>query len=171
MIILGLDPGVATVGFGIIQAEGHNHKKIACGAITTPAGLPLARRLEQVYEDTKELISAFKPDAIAIEELFFNTNITTGIAVAHGRGMLLLAGQQAGIPMFEYTPSQVKQAVCGYGRAGKRQVIAMVTRILNMEAPPKPDDAADALAIALCHARSYTSQLLIDRGRKNCSTT
>lgn len=171
MIILGFDPGVATVGFGVIQAEGHSQRLLACGTVNTPAGLPLSRRLEQIYGDAGELIEKFKPEAIAIEELFFNTNITTGIAVAHGRGVLLLAGQQAGIPMFEYTPSQVKQAVAGYGRAAKRQVIAMVTRILNMESPPKPDDAADALAIALCHARARTSQLLMDRRRNNCSTT
>ncbi len=171
MIILGFDPGIATVGFGVIQTEEHRQHLLACGTINTAAGLPLSTRLEQIYIDAQELIAKFRPEAIAIEELFFNTNITTGIAVAHGRGILLLAGQQAGVPMFEYTPLQVKQAVAGYGRAGKRQVIAMVTRILNMPAPPKPDDAADALAIALCHARARTSQLLLDRGRKNCSTT
>ena len=171
MVILGFDPGIATVGFGVIQAEQNHLQLLACGAITTPAGLALSRRLEQIYGDAGELIAKFRPEAIAIEELFFNTNITTGIAVAHGRGILLLAGQQAGVPMFEYTPLQVKQAVAGYGRAGKRQVIAMVARLLSMKAPPKPDDAADALAIAICHARSRTSQLAIDRGRKNCSTT
>ena len=171
MIILGLDPGVATVGFGLLQVKKNEYHLLACGTINTSAGLSLANRLEQIYEDTKELIAKFKPEAIALESLFFNTNITTGIAVAHGRGVLLLAGQQAGVPLFEYTPPQVKQAVTGYGRASKRQVISMVTRLLHMQAPPKPDDAADALAIALCHARARTSQLLIDRGRNSCSTT
>ena len=171
MIILGLDPGIATVGFGVLNTSGNTQTLIRCGAVTTPAGIPLSDRLEQIYSDTTELIKIFKPDAIAIEELFFNTNITTGIAVAHGRGILLLAGKHSGVPMYEYTPLQVKMAVAGYGRAEKRQVMEMVKRILKLSAVPKPDDAADAVAIALCHARSSTSLLNLERGNNGCSTT
>ena len=164
MRILGIDPGIATVGFGVVDSERGRQKYISCGVITTPAGLPLSSRLDQIYEDLQELVSAVKPDCAAIEELFFNTNITTGIAVAHGRGVILLALSRAGVPIFEYTPLQVKQAVVGYGRAEKRQVIDMVKRILSMKAAPKPDDAADAVAIALCHARSATSLLNVNNG-------
>ena len=171
MRILGIDPGIATVGFGVVDSERGKQKFISCGVITTPPGIPLSERLEQIYSDLGELISSFSPDAVAVEELFFNTNITTGIAVAHGRGIILLAARHAGLPIFEYTPLQVKQAVVGYGRADKRQVIDMVKRILNMRAAPKPDDAADAVAIALCHARSATS-LINQNGRFDpCSTT
>ena len=169
MRILGIDPGIATVGFGVIDAERGRQKYITCGVITTPAGTSLSSRLEQIYEDLGQLIAAFSPDAMAVEELFFNTNITTGIAVAHGRGVVLLAARKCGVPVFEYTPLQVKQAVAGYGRAEKRQVIDMVKRLLNMKSAPKPDDAADAVAIALCHARSATS-LLNQGGNGTCST-
>ncbi len=171
MIILGLDPGIATVGFGIVNSIKNTQTLMRCGAVTTPPGIHLSDRLEQIYNDTTELIKIFKPDAIAIEELFFNTNITTGIAVAHGRGILLLAGKHAGIPMYEYTPLQVKMAVAGYGRAEKKQVMEMVKRILKLNDIPKPDDAADAVAIALCHARSSTSLLNLERGNNRCSTT
>ena len=171
MRILGIDPGIATVGFGVIESERGRQKYIRCGVITTPPGIPLSERLDQIYTDLEELVKAFKPDAVAIEELFFNTNSTTGIAVAHGRGVILLALRRSGVPIYEYTPLQVKQAVVGYGRAEKRQVIDMVKRILNMKNAPKPDDAADAVAIALCHARSATS-LMNQNGRFDpCSTT
>ncbi len=171
MVILGIDPGIATVGFGVLDSDGRTQKLIRCGVITTPAGQPLAARLSQIYDDAVSLISTFRPDAISVEELFFNTNITTGISVAHGRGVLLLAGQKSGVPLFEYTPLQVKQAVAGYGKATKKQVEAMVMRLLNLSALPKPDDAADAVALALCHARSATSLLNIQRGINRCSTT
>ena len=140
-----------------------------CGVITTPANTPLSSRLDRIYSDLGELISAFNPDVAAVEELFFNTNITTGISVAEGRGVILLACFHAGVPIYEYTPLQVKQAVVGYGRAEKRQVIDMVKRLLNLPAAPKPDDAADAVAIALCHARSVTSRLL-NQGGNGCIT-
>ena len=159
MRILGIDPGIATVGFGLIESEGHRQTLLNYGVITTPAHTSLSSRLDRIYDDLTELISTFSPDAIACEELFFNTNITTGISVAHGRGVILLACYKAGIPTFEYTPLQVKQAVVGYGRAEKQQVIYMVSRLLNMKSQPKPDDAADALAIAICHARSASSLL------------
>ena len=169
MRILGLDPGIATIGFGAIDAEGNKQKLINCGVITTPAHTPLSSRLEQIYDDMCSLLDLFKPEAVAVEELFFNTNITTGIAVAHGRGVILLACQKAGVKIYEYTPLQVKQAVVGYGRAEKAQVMDMVRRICALPAPPKPDDAADAVALALCHARSSTS-LLYRGGNEACST-
>ena len=171
MVILGFDPGIATVGFGVIDVQGQRMQALACGAITTPAGLRLGVRLRQIYSDAMELIHQFSPDAIAMEELFFNTNITTGISVAHGRGVLLLACESSGIETFEYTPLQVKQAVVGYGRAEKKQVIDMVQRILKLKSAPKPDDAADAVAVALCHARSSTSILNLNKGMEKCSTT
>lgn len=169
MRVLGIDPGIATIGFGIIDSENSKQTLVACGVIKTPSGHSLSSRLDQISADLTRLISEFNPDAMAVEELFFNTNITTGIAVAHGRGVILLAGYRAGVQIFEYTPLQVKQAVVGYGRAEKRQVIDMVRRMLNMSSPPNPDDAADALAIALCHARSYTSRLNFG-GNGLCST-
>ncbi|MBE6963077.1 MAG: crossover junction endodeoxyribonuclease RuvC [Ruminococcaceae bacterium] len=159
MRILGIDPGYATIGFGLVEANRGQVHMVTYGAITTPASLPLSRRLYQIDTDMQELIAQLKPDAIAIEELFFNTNITTGIAVAHGRGVLLCAAERGGIPLFEYTPSQVKLAVTGYGKAEKRQVMDMTRRLLKLNDIPRPDDAADALAIALCHARSFTSRL------------
>ncbi len=171
MRILGIDPGIATVGFGVVDSEKGKLNYVACGIISTPAKTTLSSRLDLIFNDLNELFDTFKPDVICIEELFFNTNITTGIAVAHGRGVILLAAHKACIPIFEYTPLQVKQAVVGYGRAEKKQVIDMVRRILNMKNPPKPDDAADAVALAICHARSATS-LLTQNGRFDpCSTT
>ena len=159
MRILGIDPGYATIGFGLIEADRAQAHMVTYGAITTPAGLPLSRRLYQIGTDMEELIGQTKPDVIAIEELFFNTNITTGIAVAHARGVLLYAAEDAGVPLYEYTPGQVKLAVTGYGKAEKHQVMDMTKRLLKLKAVPRPDDAADALAIALCHARSATSRL------------
>ena len=162
MIILGIDPGVATVGFGLISESGGTPKPLRFGVITTSADLRLALRLMQINDDVSELIRAFKPDAIAVEELFFNTNMKTAIAVAHGRAAVILAGEEHGIPMFEYTPLQVKKAVVGYGHASKKQVMDMVRRLLSMEQPPKPDDAADALAVAICHARTANSLINLD---------
>ena len=159
MRILGIDPGVAIVGFGVIEADRGQQKMIQYGAITTEAGLPLATRLVQIQSDLEELITAFSPDVISIEELFFSKNITTGIAVAHARGIILYTAEKLGIPIYEYTPMQVKQAVVGYGLADKHQVMDMTRRLLKLKAIPRPDDAADALAIALCHARSSTSLL------------
>lgn len=169
MRILGIDPGYATIGFGVLDSERGKFKLIQCGVITTPAHTSLSSRLAQIYDDMLQLIDLFKPDAVSIEELFFNTNITTGIAVAHGRGVILLACEKAGVRIFEYTPLQVKQAVVGYGRAEKRQVMDMVKRICQLPAAPKPDDAADAVALAICHARSSTS-LLYNKEREECST-
>lgn len=159
MRILGIDPGVATVGFGVIESDRAQQRMIRYGAITTSAGLPLATRLMQIANDLELLIQQFKPDEIAIEELFFSKNITTGIAVAHARGVILYTAERLQVPIYEYTPMQVKQSVVGYGLAEKHQVMDMTRRLLKLKGVPKPDDAADALAIAICHARSATSLL------------
>ncbi len=159
MRILGIDPGVATVGFGVIESERGTQQMVQYGAITTAAALPLATRLAQIASDLEQLIEQFKPDEIAVEELFFSKNITTGIAVAHARGVILYTAERLQVPVYEYTPMQVKQAVVGYGLAEKSQVMDMTRRLLKLRTVPKPDDAADALAIAICHARSATSLL------------
>lgn len=159
MKILGIDPGYGITGFGIVHAQRGQCRLLRCGAITTPPNTDFFWRLSVIYNDMVQLLAAEKPDAVAIEELFFGHNVTTGINVAQARGVILLAVQQAGIPIFEYKPMQVKQAVVGYGNASKHQVMDMTRRILHLEAVPKPDDAADAVAIALCHARSSTSLL------------
>lgn len=162
MIILGIDPGYAIVGFGVLQKAPGQTQLITCGAINTPAGLPLSKRLLQISNDMATLIRQFSPDAMAIEKLYFGNNVTTGIGVAQARGVILTEAEREGIPIFEYDPSQVKSAVTGYGKAEKRQVMDMTKRLLKLSAVPKPDDAADAVAIALCHARSSTS--LLNRG-------
>ena len=159
MRILGIDPGIAIVGFGLIESNRGSVRMLQYGAVTTEAGLPLATRLVQIENDMTALIAQLKPDEIAVEELFFSKNITTGIAVAHGRGVILCTAERLGVPIVEYTPMQVKQAVAGYGLADKKQVMDMTKRLLKLKAVPKPDDAADALAIAICHARSATSLL------------
>ena len=169
MVILGIDPGVATVGFGVITESGGAPSLLRYGVITTPSGTRLALRLTQICDDVATLIETFKPDAIAVEELFFNTNMKTAISVSHGRAAVILAGERHGVPMFEYTPLQVKKAVAGYGRASKAQVMDMVRRLLSMDSPPKPDDAADALAIAICHSR-FSNSLLNIKGDSACST-
>ena len=163
MVILGIDPGVATIGFGLIRAERGKNTLLQYGVITTPPGIPLSERLLQISRDMEQLLETFKPDEMAVEELFFTKNITTGIAVAHGRGVILLAAEKAGIPVIEYTPMQVKQGVVGYGKAEKKQVMLMTQRLLNMKDIPRPDDAADALAIAICHSRAATSLLNTER--------
>ena len=159
MRILGIDPGYGITGFGIVEANRGACRLVRCGAITTPAGMDFSARLEMIYEDMRQLLEVAKPDCVAIEELFFGQNVTTGIGVAQSRGVILLAIRQAGLEVFSYKPMQVKQAVVGYGNATKHQVQDMTRRILQLEAMPKPDDAADAIAIALCHARSSTSLL------------
>lgn len=163
MIVLGIDPGVATIGFGVVRTERQQNTLIQYGTITTPPGIPLSRRLLQISEDMEQLIHQFRPDEMAVEELFFTKNITTGISVAHGRGVILLSAERLGVPIYEYTPMQVKQAVAGYGGADKRQVMLMTQRLLRMKAVPRPDDAADALALAICHGRAATSLLNQER--------
>ena len=159
MRILGIDPGYGITGFGVIDAHRGQTQLVNCGAITTPAGMDFSARLEIIYEDMRKLLEVAKPDVVAIEELFFGQNVTTGIGVAQARGVVLLAIRQAGLEVYSYKPAQVKQAVVGYGNATKRQMQDMTKRLLGLSQMPKPDDAADAIAIALCHARSSTSLL------------
>lgn len=159
MRILGIDPGYGITGFGLIDAQKGQFRLLNCGAITTPPNTEFSWRLEVIYNDMVQLLQVAQPDVVAIEELFFGQNVTTGINVAQSRGVILLAIRQAGIPFYEYKPMQVKQAVVGYGNATKHQVQDMTKRLLHLNAMPKPDDAADAIAIALCHARSSTSLL------------
>lgn len=154
MLILGIDPGTAIVGFGVVLKEGNHLKKVAYGVIRTEAGLPMPRRLNQIYDQLREIIAQYNPDSIAVEQLFFNRNVTTNLTVGQARGVILLAAEQAGKEVAEYTPLQVKQAVVGYGRAEKKQIQEMVKMLLCLQEIPKPDDAADALAIAICHAHS-----------------
>lgn len=160
MRILGIDPGIAIVGFGLIEADRGRTQLLNYGAITTPAGLPLARRLVQIEQDMKALIAQLKPDAIAVEELFFSNNITTGIAVAHGRGIILCTAEKSGVPLYEYTPMQVKQAITGYGKAVKKQIQEMTRIMLHLESVPKPDDTADALGMAIAHCHCSRSRLM-----------
>lgn len=157
--ILGLDPGFAITGFGIIEADASRTVHIRHGAITTEAGLPFSERLRILYEDMRALLAAQRPDAVAIEKLYFNTNTTTAIGVAEARGVILLAVSQTDAQLYEYSPSEVKQAVVGYGKAEKHQMMEMTRGLLGLTAVPRPDDAADALAIALCHAAMRTSRI------------
>lgn len=159
MRILGIDPGYGITGFALVEADRGNARLLHCGAITTPAGMDFSARLEIIYEDMRKLLDMAKPQSVAIEELFFGHNVTTGIGVAQSRGVILLAIRQAGLEVTSYKPMQVKQSVVGYGNATKHQVQDMTRRLLHLEKMPKPDDAADAIAIALCHARSSTSLL------------
>ena len=165
MRILGIDPGYGITGFGILEAQRGRCQLLRCGAITTPPNTDFNWRLGEIYNNMTELLQLAQADAVAIEELFFGNNVTTGIKVAQARGVILLAVQQAGVPVFEYKPMQVKQAVVGYGNATKHQVQDMTKRLLKLPAIPKPDDAADAVGIALCHARSSTSLLAQAYGR------
>ncbi len=165
MRILGIDPGYGITGFGLIESERGQNRLLQCGAITTPPNTDFSWRLEVIYNDMVQLLQVAKPDAVAIEELFFGQNVTTGIGVAQARGVVLLAIQQAGLTVTSYKPMQVKQALVGYGNATKHQMMDMTKRLLHLSEMPKPDDAADAIAIALCHARSSTS--LLSQAQKN----
>ena len=159
MRILGIDPGYGIIGFGLVECSRNHFQLLRCGAITTPAGMDFSARLEIIYEDMRELLKVAQPDVVAIEELFFGQNVTTGIGVAQARGVILLAIRQAGVPIASYKPAQVKQSVVGYGNATKHQVMDMTKRLLGLQQMLKPDDAADAIALALCHGRSSTSLL------------
>jgi crossover junction endodeoxyribonuclease RuvC len=163
MIILGIDPGLATVGFGIVKFERQRFATLNYGAIITPPKIPIPERLQMIYDNLQQIIDAYKPTDLVVEELFFNTNHKTVIAVSEARGVILLAAQKNKLYIDEYTPLQVKQSVVGYGRAEKIQVMTMVKNILNLEKIPKPDDAADAIAIAICHAHSKSAVNLINK--------
>jgi crossover junction endodeoxyribonuclease RuvC len=160
MIILGIDPGFAITGYGILKYENNKFTVIEYGVISTEVGTPFPDRLLAISRELDMLIDKYNPDAVSIEELFFNKNIKTAILAAHGRGVAVLSGARRGAKVFEYTPLQVKQAVVGYGRADKNQVQQMVKIILNLKEIPKPDDAADALAVAICHGNSSRMSML-----------
>lgn len=155
MIILGFDPGIAIVGFGVIEKQGSSITPIQYGTINTKSDLDMGIRLKQVFDGAKEILEIYKPDAVSIEKLYFNKNVSTAMIVAQARGVLMLAAVQFNLQIYEYTPLQIKQALVGYGRAEKRQIQEMVKLLLNLKIIPKPDDVADALAIAICHANSY----------------
>ncbi len=160
MIILGIDPGLATLGYGVIEVDNDRRKLVQFGTLTTPAGAPLPQRLRAIYQGMNQLMDIYRPDEVAFEELFFSKNITTGIAVSHARGVALLAVVQRTDNLYEYTPMQIKQAVTGWGGADKQQVQSMVKALLNMRQIARPDDAADALAVALTHANSMNMKKL-----------
>ena len=153
MLILGIDPGYAIIGWGIIRFERGKYIPVDFGAITTEAGTPFNRRLEMIYDQLNELLDTHHPDVVAVEKLYFQTNAKTAIDVAQARGVTMLALQKHNVPVYEYTPLQVKSAVTGFGQAQKPQVMEMTKRLLRLKAVPKPDDTADALAIAICHAQ------------------
>ncbi len=157
MKIFGIDPGFAIVGYGVVDYNGLKFLPVSFGAVTTKAGTEFSSRILAIYNDMNELFKKHKPDCVSIEKLYFNTNTTTAIEVAEARGVILLAAKQNNIPVYEYTPLQVKQAITGYGKAEKRQVIEMVKSFLDLDKAPKPDDTADALALAICHGHSSGS--------------
>lgn len=157
MLILGIDPGLATIGFGLVIKNGDKYRAVEYGAITTAPKQMIEKRLGDIYDDMVELLERYKPDCMAIEELFFNSNTTTAIDVAMARGVILLAAYKCGVDIYEYTPLEVKSSVVGYGRAEKQQVQYMVRLMLGLKETPKPDDVADALALALCHGTRMTS--------------
>lgn len=151
MVVLGIDPGYAIVGYGVITYQGLSYKALGCGAITTDADTPFTERLRIIYDNLNDLIKKIKPDALSIESLYFQNNQKTGIMVAEARGVILLCANLAGIPVYEYTPLQVKTAVTGYGKAKKPQVMEMTKRLLHLAKMPRYDDTCDALAVAICH--------------------
>lgn len=151
MIVLGIDPGLATTGYGVINSKNGKLEVINYGCILTKSSLPLSTRLRTIYHETKKLIITYKPDAVVIEEIFFCKNVKTGLQIGHVRGVIMLAVIEANIEPAEYTPLQVKQALTGFGKADKKQIQEMVKILLNLKVIPKPDDAADALAAAICH--------------------
>ncbi|NLW60288.1 MAG: crossover junction endodeoxyribonuclease RuvC [Firmicutes bacterium] len=164
MLILGVDPGTALTGYGLVEQQGQRLTAQTYGTIRTAAGRPLAERLKQIYDRMTVLIQEYKPDVLVVEELFFNKNTRTALAVGQARGVILLAAAMQGLPVAEYTPLQVKMAVVGYGRAEKKQIQEMVRILLHLKATPKPDDAADALAIAICYAHSWRRTRLLMGG-------
>lgn len=159
MRILGIDPGYAIIGYGVLDYDKFSFVTVNYGAITTAPETPFDRRLKEIYDDMCSILDMFNPDCMSVEKLYFNTNITTGIDVAQARGVIMLAAAQRNIPIYEYTPLQVKVAVTGYGRAEKHQMQEMTKNILRLKSVPKPDDTADALAIAICHGHTGASRL------------
>ncbi|WP_232695568.1 crossover junction endodeoxyribonuclease RuvC [Brevibacillus daliensis] len=166
MRILGIDPGIAIVGFGFVDKEGSRLIPVQYGSIQTEAHTPVPLRLRQVYDATIELLDTFKPDEMAVEKLFFNRNVTTAFTVGQARGVIILAAEQKGVPVYEYTPMQIKQAVTGYGGAEKKQIQEMVRMLLKLKQVPKPDDVADALGVAITHGQSRTYYQISEGAKK-----
>lgn len=163
MVILGIDPGTATTGYGLVTEDAAGEAQlIRCGVITTEPGVPMAERLLAIHRETAALIRAYGPEAVAVEALFFGRNVSTALTVGQARGVVLLAAAQAGLPIYEYKPAEVKQALAGYGGADKRQMQEMVRIMLGLDAIPRPDDAADAVAVAICHLHSARLRRLLD---------
>ena len=162
MIVLGIDPGYAIMGYGLVEKVGYQYRAIDYGVIETPAHTENGDRLLKLWNGLNLLLKKYQPDTVSVEELFFNRNVTTAIQVAHARGVALLAARAADVPLYEYTPSQVKQAVVGYGKAEKKQIQQMVKIMLGLNDIPKPDDAADALAVAITH---LNSAVMLDKGK------
>ncbi|KPL18507.1 MAG: crossover junction endodeoxyribonuclease RuvC [Anaerolineae bacterium SM23_84] len=158
VLVLGIDPGTATTGYGIVRFDGDALQAVTYGVITTASTLPLPRRLQQLYTELLDLIHTHQPTDACVEQLFFARNVRSALSVGHARGVILLALADAGLDTHEYTPLQVKKAIVGYGRAGKEQMQQMVRLLLSLESLPQPDDAADALAVAICHAHSYSTR-------------
>jgi len=154
MLVLGIDPGTALTGYGLVKSEGDDLTLVAYGVITTSPHQPLPERLQHIYRELTALIEDRQPTAVAVEELFFSKNVRTALSVGQARGVVLLAAANAGLPVYEYTPLQVKQAIVGYGQASKAQVQQMVKMLLALDSVPQPDDAADAIAVAICHTHS-----------------
>jgi len=162
MLVLGIDPGLATTGYGLVEGDGQRLELVAYGVVRTPAKTPIARRLLQLHDELAEILRQYRPDEAAVEELFFSTNARTAIVVGEARGVVILTLAEAGVPIAEYTPLQVKQAITGYGQADKAQVQQMVSLLLNLRYVPQPDDAADALAISVCHHHSAKLAALLE---------
>jgi crossover junction endodeoxyribonuclease RuvC len=162
MLVLGIDPGLATTGYGLVEGDGQRLELVAYGVVRTPAKTPIARRLLQLHDELAEILRQYRPDEAAVEELFFSTNARTAIVVGEARGVVILTLAEAGLPIAEYTPLQVKQAITGYGQADKAQVQQMVSLLLNLRYVPQPDDAADALAISVCHHHSAKLAALLE---------
>ncbi len=161
MLVLGIDPGTALCGYGLVRADGDEMSLVAYGAVSTPSKIPLAERLLQIHHELRELIAKHHPESAAVEKLFFSKNTRTALAVGHARGVVLLSAAEAGLPVYEYTPNEVKQAIVGYGGADKNQMQQMVRMLLHLDFVPEPDDAADAVAIAICHIQSSHLRELI----------
>ncbi len=162
MVVVGIDPGTATTGYGLVRDAPAGIELVTYGVITTPAGMPLEQRLFILYKELKQLTQIHRPESAAVEKLFFQRNVTSALSVGHARGVALLALAEAGIPVSEYSPLEVKQAVAGYGGADKNQIQLMVKALLNMAETPRPDDAADALAVAICHLHSAAINQLLE---------
>lgn len=165
MLIMGIDPGTATTGYGLVQGQGTRGRLVDYGTIRTPAGMSMPERLVSIHREMHSLLENYKPDVVAIEELFFHHNAKTAISVAQSRGVLVMTAARLGLSVAEYTPLQVKQAVVGYGNASKRQVQLMVQALLALKEIPRPDDAADALAIAICHLHSHRMNVIYESER------